>query len=80
MKNAKEQLKGNFLLGLENTASLMSYAGKSECLWGKIETFDEVLNQIEAIDEEKIEQVIENVFCKNKKSSVVVCKQNEVEL
>lgn len=76
INNAKEQLKGNFLLGLENTASLMSYGGKSECLWGKIETTDEVLQQINEIDEDKIQKVINNVFMKEKKAQVIVCNKN----
>ena len=72
IKGAKEQLKGNFLLGLENTTSIMSYGGKSECLWNEIETVDEVLKQINDISEEKINAVIKQMFAQNSRSTVIV--------
>ena len=72
INSAKEQLKGNFLLGLENTTSLMSYGGKSECLWNEIETVDEVLKQINDIDKEKINAVINQIFAQEKRATVIV--------
>lgn len=74
IESAKQQLKGNFLLGLENTTSLMSYGGKSECLWKEIETVEDVLKQINDINEEKINEVIKRVFDNNKKTTVIVKK------
>jgi len=72
IENAKTQLKGNFLLGLENTTSLMSYAGKSEVLWNYIESIDEVLEQIKDVNEEKINDVIKQSFATNKRSITIV--------
>lgn len=72
INSAKQQLKGNFLLGLENTTSLMSYAGKSECLWNEIETVEEVLEQISDIDKEKIDKVINQIFAQNQKAMVKI--------
>ena len=72
IENAKTQLKGNFLLGLENTTSLMSYGGKSEVLWNYIESIDEVLEQIQGVNEEKINEVIKKSFATNKKSVTIV--------
>lgn len=74
IENAKNQLRGNFLLGLENSTSLMSYSGKSELLWNEIQTFDEVLEEIEEIDVDKINQVITKVFASNKKAVAIVGK------
>ena len=74
IKNAKEQLKGNFLLGLENTTSIMSYIGKSELLWNTIETFDEVIEKIEKIDDESIEIVKKKIFADGKTAKVVIMK------
>lgn len=71
IENAKQQLKGNFLLGLENTTSLMSYGGKSECLWNEIETVEEVLKQINDVNEENIREVIEKVFMSEKVVAIV---------
>lgn len=72
IENAKQQLKGNFLLGLENTTSLMSYGGKSECLWSEIETVDEVLKQINDVNEENINEVIKKVFMRDKRTIAIV--------
>ena len=72
INSAKEQLKGNFLLGLENTTSLMSYGGKSECLWNEIETVDEVLKQINDINKEKIDSVINQMFAQDSRATVIV--------
>jgi len=72
INSAKEQLKGNFLLGLENTTSLMSYGGKSECLWNEIETFDEVLKQINDVSAESINEIIDRIFTQNKKAIAIV--------
>ena len=59
------------MLGLENTTSLMSYGGKSECLWNEIETVDDVLKQINEINEEKINEVIDRIFAKEKAIAIV---------
>ena len=53
----------------------MSYGGKSEVLWNYIESIDEVLEQIEDIDEDKINEVIKKSFATNKKSVTVVGKK-----
>jgi predicted Zn-dependent peptidase len=73
INSAKEQLKGNFLLGLENTTSLMSYGGKSECLWNEIETVEEVLKQIDDINIEGVNQTINKIFGQDRKATVIVC-------
>ena len=72
IESAKQQLKGNFLLGLENTTSLMSYGGKSECLWNEIETVEDVLKQISNVNEENINEVIARVFNNGKKAIAIV--------
>jgi predicted Zn-dependent peptidase len=70
--SAKKQLEGNFLLGLENTTSIMSYCGKSEVLWDDIETIDYVLKKIDDINEESIEIVIDKIFNSEKSAVAIV--------
>lgn len=72
--NAKEQLKGNFLLGLENTTSIMSYIGKSELLRNEIESFDEVIEKIEKIDDDSIAEVKKKIFEEGNTAKVVIGK------
>ncbi|WP_130807053.1 M16 family metallopeptidase [Senegalia massiliensis] len=59
---SKEQLKGNFILGLENTSSRMSSYGKSELLNSKIETPNEIINSINKVNKSSIREVIDNTF------------------
>ena len=59
---SKEQLKGNYILGLESTSSRMNGIGKSEVLLGKILSAQEVLDKIDKIDSENVNAVINKVF------------------
>jgi predicted Zn-dependent peptidase len=59
---SKEQLKGNYILGLEGTGSRMTSIGKSELLLGKIYSPDEILSKIDNIDMQGIKNVINKVF------------------
>lgn len=59
---AKEQLKGNLLLGLENSSSRMSRLGKLEMILGKYVTLEEVINKIDAVSIEGIKEMSEKLF------------------
>lgn len=71
---AKEQLKGSYILGLEGTGGRMTAIGKSELLQGKIYSPDEILEKIDAINEDSITNVIEKVFDRKSISMAVVGK------
>ncbi|HHW48274.1 MAG TPA: insulinase family protein [Clostridiaceae bacterium] len=62
LEKSKEQLKGNYILGLESTNSRMNSIGKSELLLGYIKTPDEVLDKINKITMQNVSDVIEKVF------------------
>lgn len=66
LEKSKEQLKGNYILGLESTGSRMNSIGKSELLLGKIFTPEEVLNKIDDISMDSVTEIIEKVFNFNK--------------
>ncbi|KXG75803.1 M16 family metallopeptidase [Thermotalea metallivorans] len=59
---SKEQLKGNYILGLESTSSRMTATGKSELLLNQVYTQKEVLEKIDAVTFEEVHQVIQKVF------------------
>lgn len=63
---SKEQLKGNYILGLESTSSRMTSIGKSELLLGKITSPQEILTKIDKVKAEDIKHIINKVFDKNK--------------
>jgi predicted Zn-dependent peptidase len=62
LAKSKEQLKGSYILGLESTSSRMNSLGKSELLLGIINSPEEVLNKIDAVNGEKVNEVIKRVF------------------
>ncbi len=72
LDKSREQLKGNYILGLESTSSRMSSIGKSELLLSYIRTQDEILKKIESITMEDIEQIIHSVFNLDRKGISIV--------
>lgn len=67
-----EQMKGNYILGLESTSSRMNSIGKSELLLGYIETPDEILEKINGITMDGVNEIINNIFRPYKKSASIV--------
>jgi predicted Zn-dependent peptidase len=62
LEKSKEQLKGNYILGLESTSSRMNSIGKSELLLGRIYSPEEVLQKIDGIDMETVTEIIDRIF------------------
>lgn len=64
LSNAKEQLKGNYLLGLESTSSKMFSNGKSVLFLNMIKSPQYIINKIDSVDRDTINCVMENTFKK----------------
>ncbi|MGE4282203.1 MAG: M16 family metallopeptidase [Clostridia bacterium] len=62
LNKAKEQLKGNYILGLESTSSRMHSIGKSELLLREFKTPDQVLKRINNMTMESVGSMIHKVF------------------
>jgi predicted Zn-dependent peptidase len=62
IKKAKEQLKGNYILGLESISSRMFSMGKSELMLEKIFEPKEILHKIDAITKDDVFEMIDNIF------------------
>ncbi len=61
----REQLKGNYILGMESTNSRMTSIGKAELLLGKVIDPAEVLERINKILPEKVNDVIHRIFAQD---------------
>ncbi|HOM02895.1 MAG TPA: pitrilysin family protein [Acetivibrio sp.] len=72
LEKSKEQLKGNYILGLESTSSRMNSIGKSEVLMDNIYTPDEILKKIDAVNLESVEQIIKRIFRLDRMSFSIV--------
>ncbi len=62
LEKSKEQLKGNYILGLESTSSRMFGIGKSELITNKVHEPAEILQKINDVTMKDVERVIDNVF------------------
>jgi predicted Zn-dependent peptidase len=49
LERGKGQLRGSFVLGLEDTGSRMSRIGKSELVYESLLSVDDILGRIEAV-------------------------------
>lgn len=62
IKKAKEQLKGNYILGLESVSSRMFGMGKSELMLNRVNEPKEILDKIDKITSDDVHKTIEDVF------------------
>ena len=67
LRRAKEQLKGNLWLGVENTSNRMSRLAKSELFSGRFLTPDEVVAKIEDVTAEAVMEVARQTFAEEKR-------------
>lgn len=74
LQKSKEQLKGNYILGLESTSSRMFSNGKSVLFLNKINTPSDVIKKIDKIDMDSVERVKELTFRKGIQNSAFVGK------
>jgi predicted Zn-dependent peptidase len=58
----KEQMKGNIVLGLENTNNRMSQLAKHEIYLGRYLNLDEILDDIDRVDMEQVQRLIKDIF------------------
>jgi predicted Zn-dependent peptidase len=62
LRRAKEQLKGNLLLGLESTSSRMTRLAKMEMYFGRTFSLDAIIRGIEEVTPERFQQVAQACF------------------
>jgi predicted Zn-dependent peptidase len=74
LKNSKEQLKGNLMLGLESTNSRMSRNGKNELLLKKHRSLDKIIEEIDAVNHNSVENVMKTIFTKPYSSALISTK------
>ena len=73
--NAKEQLKGSFLLGLESSESRMHRNGKNELILSEHKTIDEVVELIEKVQLENVNRIAQETFAQERAISIIAPKK-----
>lgn len=71
LDNAKEQLKGSFVLGLEGTEEHMNRNGTNELVHGRHRSVDEVLAGIDAISMSTINDLITDILLKEPAIAII---------
>lgn len=66
LRKVKEQMKGNMVLGLENTSNRMSQLAKHEMYLGRYYTLDEIITEIDKVDKDQIARLIHEIFVEGK--------------
>src|SRR5699024_4319002 len=70
--NNKEKLKGNLMLGLESTTSRMRRNGRNELLLKKHRSLDDVIREVDEVNEDRINNVIQQIFNKNHAKALIM--------
>ena len=66
LSRAKEQLKGNIVLGLESSSSRMSNLARQQINFGRFATIDEITTQIDGVAAADIQRVANALFQQEK--------------
>ncbi|MEN8906011.1 MAG: pitrilysin family protein, partial [Clostridiales bacterium] len=62
LNKAKEQLKGNYIMGLESTSSRMHSLGKSEIVLNRVYDIDKIISYIDGITINDIKEIVREIF------------------
>jgi predicted Zn-dependent peptidase len=65
LARSKGHIKGNLVLGLEDSGGRMTRIGKSELVQGEILSLDELIERIDAVSRAKVKELAEEIFGKN---------------
>ena len=71
VNNAKEQLKGNLMLGLESTNARMNRNGKNELIFKEHKTYDQVLQEIDEVHIHQVQKLVTDIFSHKPAISII---------
>ncbi|NLK97009.1 MAG: insulinase family protein [Epulopiscium sp.] len=80
LSKTKEQLKSNYIMGLESTNSRMSSIGRSQLMLNKVRTPDEIIEKVDAVTEERVAVLIDKLFDFSNMSASIVGKLDSINL
>jgi len=76
INQAKNQVKGSIMLGLESMSNRMMRIGRQELLFRRYFTLDEVLEELDAVEEPDLQAAAQDLFQPDRFSSIVLLPQN----
>lgn len=78
-KRAKQQLKSNYMLGLESTSNIMSSIGRRELVYNNVQTPSQIVDKINNVKIEDIIDISKSIFNKNDFSAVYAGNMNKYQ-
>ncbi|MCH8962161.1 MAG: insulinase family protein [Bacteroidetes bacterium] len=76
LNQAKNQMKGSIMLGLESMSNRMMRIGQQELVFKRYFTLDEVLDEIDAVGVDDVQTTAQMLFQPKRFSSIVLLPQN----
>ena len=80
LKRAKDQLKGNILLGLESSTSRMANLARQEMYFHKFFTVDELIARIDEVDAASVQAMAQRLFDPDRIAVTLLGRLNGVKL
>lgn len=72
LNQAKNQVKGSIMLGLENMSNRMMRLGRQELFFDRYFSLDEMIGQIEAVTEDEVLELSRELFVQDRFSTVAL--------
>ncbi|NNE33774.1 MAG: insulinase family protein, partial [Rhodothermales bacterium] len=72
LSQAKSQVKGSIMLGLEGMSNRMMRLGRQELFYQRYSTLDEVMDEIESVTADDVQLLAQTVLPADRFSSVVI--------
>lgn len=76
LSKAKESLKGNFLLSLENTSNRMIRMAQSELYHNRIKSTEEIINSIDKVTKENVIEAANDLLDENSLFKIIIKSRN----
>lgn len=80
LQRAKEQIKGQLVLGLESSRNRMTRLGKSELTHGEILSIDELIKRVDAVEASDVQRLAQQIFVPNNMVLTVIGPVKEEEI
>ena len=76
LNQAKNQVKGSIMLGLESMSNRMMRVGRQELLFERYFTLDEILDEIDAVSVDDVQATAQALFQPSRFSSIILLPQD----
>ena len=80
LKRAKDQLKGNLLMGLESSSARMANLARQEMYFHQFFTVDQLIEWVEAVDAESVQRLAGHLFDPARIAATLLGRLGKVKL